>query len=296
MPDRNAPYLSALTALRDKKQLRKRANLEQGTGLFVLYNGQQVLNLASNNYLGLAGHPALAEAAKKAITEYGTSSGASRLVSGNFGLLDRLEQELCHFHTCQSALVLNSGYAANLALCTALADRHSVIFSDKLNHASITDGILLSRAAHTRYRHNDMEHLLFQLKKYKQAPKKLLVTDSIFSMDGDLADLPQLVRICRDHNMLLLVDEAHATGIYGQGRGLSHDLGLEKEVDILMGTFSKALGSQGGYLRGKKSPRLRLYPPTPNKGKSCWHKPKKYETLRANTVCDAAAPAIFCPF
>lgn len=265
MPDRDLLYQSALKTLQDTKQLRKRSELEQGTGLFVTYNGQCLLNLASNNYLGLAGHPALAAAAKKAITVYGTSSGASRLVSGNFKLLDTLENELSLFHGCQSALAVNSGYAANLALCTALADRHSVIFSDKLNHASITDGILLSRAKHIRYRHNDMEHLCFQLKKYKQAKHKLLITDSIFSMDGDLANLPALTHISRDHNLLLLVDEAHATGIYGRGRGLSHELGLEKEVDVVMGTFSKALGSQGGYLCARKP----LIDMVVNAGRSC---------------------------
>ena len=122
--------------MRDNKQFRKRSDLEQGTELFVTSNSRRVLNLASNNYLGLAAHPALRQAAQKAITEYGTSSSASRLVSGNFRLFDMLENEFCHFHGCQSALVLNSGYAANLAVCTALAGRHSVIFSDRLDHAS----------------------------------------------------------------------------------------------------------------------------------------------------------------
>lgn len=265
MSDRDTFYLDALKSLRDNKQFRKRSDLEQGTELFVTSNSRRVLNLASNNYLGLAAHPALRQAAQKAITEYGTSSSASRLVSGNFRLLDTLENELCHFHGCQSALVLNSGYAANLAVCTALAGRHSVIFSDRLNHASISDGILLSRARHVRYRHGDMSHLLFQLKKYNQAGHKLLFTDSVFSMDGDLADLPALARICHDHNTLLLVDEAHATGIYGRGRGLSHELGLEKEVDVLTGTFSKALGSQGGYLRAKQS----LVDMVVNAGRTC---------------------------
>jgi 8-amino-7-oxononanoate synthase len=231
---------------------RRIPDVDFGADRLLLASGRHCLNLASNNYLGLSGHPALRQAAQEAVERYGTSSGASRLVSGNFALFDLLETELAGFKGQEAALAVGSGFAANLSIFSALADRSTVVFSDRLNHASIVDGIALSGAKHLRYRHNDPDHLSALLDKHSDAPRKILVTDTVFSMDGDVADLPALVRLASDHEALLIVDEAHATGIFGRGRGMAAEQGVEAEVDVHMGTFSKALGSHGGYIAGRR--------------------------------------------
>jgi 8-amino-7-oxononanoate synthase len=227
-------------------------DLDRGADRYLTIQGQRLLNLASNNYLGLAGHPDLARAASEAALAQGTSSGASRLVTGSSPLQAELEAEVARFKGCQAALTLTSGYAANLAALTTLADRHTVVFADKLNHASIVDGVLLSGARHARFRHNDLDHLSRLLAEHRDVPRKVLVTDTVFSMDGDRADLAGIVSRCRDHGVFIVVDEAHATGVLGQGRGLAAELGVEGEIGLSMGTFSKALGSLGGYLAGRR--------------------------------------------
>ncbi len=233
-------------------RLRRLPAIDNGKDKYLQIGEQRLLNLASNDYLGLSSSPLLAAAAHDAINEYGASSGASRLVTGNNRLYQELEHELASFKAQPAALVFNSGYTANLCLLATLADRHTLVFSDRLNHASIIDGISLSGAKHVRYRHNDMAHLATLLTKHKDHPHKLIITDSVFSMDGDLADLPSLVQLKHDFNCLLVIDEAHATGIFGHGRGLAHELGVEQEIDLHMGTFSKALGSFGGYVAGSR--------------------------------------------
>ncbi len=233
-------------------RLRRLPAIDNGKDKYLQIGEQRLLNLASNDYLGLSSSPLLAAAAHDAINEYGASSGASRLVTGNNRLYQELEHELASFKAQPAALVFNSGYTANLCLLASLADRHTLVFSDRLNHASIIDGISLSGAKHVRYRHNDMAHLATLLTKHKDHPHKLIITDSVFSMDGDLADLPSLVQLKHDFNCLLVIDEAHATGIFGHGRGLAHEFGVEQEIDLHMGTFSKALGSFGGYVGGSR--------------------------------------------
>ncbi|MDD2219342.1 MAG: 8-amino-7-oxononanoate synthase [Desulfoplanes sp.] len=245
-------------------RLRKIPAVDYGADLMAEVQGKKVLNLASNNYLGLSGHPEMKAASIKAIETYGTSSGASRLVSGNFSLYGELESSLASLKKQEKSLVLGSGYAANLALCGTFADRRTVVFSDRLNHASIVDGIILSRARQVRYRHNDMDHLAHCLEKYRDHPRKLLITDSVFSMDGDRADLMSIVRLCKDHSVPMAVDEAHATGILGNGRGLACELGVEKEIDLHMGTLSKGLGSHGGFIAGDH----RLIAMIANRGRS----------------------------
>lgn len=242
-----------LDKLRAKNSLRRiPSDVDHGADLWLSCGPDKCLNLASNNYLGLAGRPELSRAAMEAIQEFGTSSGASRLVSGQYRLYTELEKETARLKDQESALVLGSGYAANLCILTALAGRKTAVFSDRLNHASIVDGCILSRCRHVRYRHLDADHLSYQLNKYKDHAEKIIITDTVFSMDGDLAPLEDIVRLCREHDALLVVDEAHATGIFGRGRGLAAEMGLSSEVDVHMGTFSKALGSHGGYIAGKK--------------------------------------------
>jgi 8-amino-7-oxononanoate synthase len=186
----------------------------------------------------------------KALEKFGTTSGASRVVSGNFTLYDELEESVACFKQTESALIFNSGYTANLSIISALADKDTVIFSDKLNHASIIDGIKLSNAKHIRYKHNDMEHLKYCIKKYKSFSNKILITDTIFSMDGDIAKLEEIVNLAKENKIFLIIDEAHATGIFGKGKGIAHEKSLNKEIDLHMGTFSKGLGSFGAYVAG----------------------------------------------
>lgn len=214
----------------------------------ISHGGRDLLMLCSNNYLGLADHPALARAAINAVEIYGTSSGASRLVSGTMELHELLESAVAGFKRSEAALVLNSGHAANTGIIPALVRRGDVVFSDRLNHASIVDGILLSGARLVRYPHNDHQQLLRLLDKHRGKGRALIVTDGVFSMDGDMAPLVELVALKHAHDALLMVDDAHGSGVIGsQGRGSADLLGVADDVDIKMGTFGKALGSFGAY-------------------------------------------------
>lgn len=222
---------------------------EQGT--WIQMSGKRLLNLSSNNYLGLSGDSRIAEAANQAGNIWGAGATASRFVVGNHGLYRELEERLSQWKQREAALVFPNGYMANIGAITALAGRGDAVFSDRLNHASIVDGIVLSRADHYRYRHNDMEHLEHLLKQHADYRRKLIVTDSIFSMDGDAARLHQLVELRNRYGALLMVDEAHGSGVYGSfGEGLCHSLGLHADVDVIMGTFSKAFGVYGAYVTG----------------------------------------------
>lgn len=225
---------------------------EEGTWIRV--SGKSLLNLSTNNYLGLAHDPRLKAAAVRGIEQWGAGATASRFVLGSHGLYEQLEQRLAEWKGREAALVFANGYQANTGVISALVGRGDAVFSDRLNHASIVDGIVLSRAEHCRYRHNDMEHLEYLLKRHQGARRKLIVTDTVFSMDGDLAPLADLVELKRRYGALLMVDEAHAGGVLGRsGEGLCHELGLSREVDIIMGTFSKAFGSYGAYVCGARS-------------------------------------------
>lgn len=237
--------------LRNSDSYRTIPPIDDGASREILYSGTKLLNLASNNYLGISSHPELIKGAAKALTRHGCSSGASRLITGNFALAETLEAELATFKYQEAALVTGSGYAANLAVFSALADRHTVVFSDRLNHASIIDGILLSGARLVRYRHLDTDHLEQLLERERQVEKKIVVTDTVFSMDGDVAPLARIVELGKAHGALIVVDEAHATGILGRGRGLAAALGLSDDVDVHVGTLSKALGSHGGFIAGR---------------------------------------------
>ena len=214
----------------------------------VLLDGREVLMLCSNNYLGLADHPALSRAAMAATELYGTSSGASRLVSGTMELHQLLESAVASFKQTEAGIVFNSGYCANTGIIAALAGRGDVIFSDRLNHASIIDGALLSGARLVRYPHCDHCALERLLAKQRGTGRCLIVSDGVFSMDGDIAPLRELAKLKKSYDAILMVDDAHATGVLGShGRGSAELLDVQADVDIHMGTFGKALGSFGAY-------------------------------------------------
>jgi len=216
--------------------------------------GREYIDLSSNDYLGFSTHPKLKQAAKEAVEKLGVGSSASRLLSGDLDIYHRLEEEVADLKGKEKALIFNSGYQANLGIISAFYNRGDVIFSDKLNHASIIDGIVLSGAKLFRFLHNDSNHLEQLLKaqrgKFKEA---LIVTESVFSMDGDKPKLKELVSLKEKYNCKLMVDEAHATGIFGKsGAGMVSEEGVVEGVDLIMGTFSKALGSFGGYVACSK--------------------------------------------
>jgi len=214
----------------------------------VVLDGREVLLLCSNDYMGLADHPALKEAAIRAVERYGTGSGASRLVSGNMEPHLELEARIASFKGTEAALLFNSGYAANTGIIPAIAGRGDVIFSDRLNHASIVDGALLSRARLVRYPHNDIAALRRVMAETETTGRRLIVSDGLFSMDGDLARLSELVALKREFDALLMVDDAHGTGVLGdRGQGSGELSQVMEEIDIHMGTFGKALGSFGAY-------------------------------------------------
>jgi glycine C-acetyltransferase len=214
----------------------------------VVMDGREVLLLCSNDYLGLTGHPALKEAAIRAVERYGTGSGASRLVCGNMEPHRELEARIASFKGTEAALLFNSGYGANTGIIPTIAGRGDVVFSDRLNHASIVDGALLSRARLVRYPHNDVSALASVMADTETSGRRLIVSDGVFSMDGDLARLAELVAIKGEFGALLMVDDAHGTGVLGErGRGSAELCRVMDEIDIHMGTFGKALGSFGAY-------------------------------------------------
>lgn len=223
----------------------------------IILNNKEYLDFSSNDYLGLCGHPKLAEESKKALDKYGTASAASRLMTGDLDISHELEEKTAAFKKKASCLVFNTGYQANVGILNSLYGSSDCIFSDRLNHASIVDGIILSRAKSFRFRHNDMNHLESLLKKERNKSRNsLIITETIFSMDGDQPDLKTLVLLKNKYNCELMVDEAHATGIFGKtGSGVVEQEGLSEDVDLIMGTFSKALAGYGAYLACSKKVR-----------------------------------------
>jgi glycine C-acetyltransferase/8-amino-7-oxononanoate synthase len=236
-----------LDELRERGLHRRLRLIEGPQGPSVTLNGRPVLLLCSNNYLGLADRTEVREAAAAAALRWGAGSGASRLISGNMEPHRELERRLAAFKGYGSSLLFGSGYLANTGVIAALAGHGEVVFSDELNHASIVDGCRLSRAETFVYRHGDVEHLAWGLEQ-AGGRGSLIVTDGVFSMDGDLAPLPELLELARRHGARLMVDEAHATGAVGPGgRGSVSAAGLSGEVDVVVGTLGKALGSYGAY-------------------------------------------------
>ena len=245
-----------LETLKEKNLYRHLRTAESCQDSWVMLEGRKVLNLCSNNYLGMASHPVVKEAAVEGTREWGCGSGASRLICGDFSFHRILEHRLAAFKGAEAALLYSSGYSANLGIISALVGREDFVFSDELNHASIIDGCRLSRAKVIVFPHNDLEALedrLRQVCSSSQSGRKLIVVDAVFSMDGDLAPLPELMNLAAKYGCLLMVDEAHATGVLGPGgRGAIALFRLEKAIPIAMSTLSKALGSLGGFVSGSR--------------------------------------------
>ncbi len=240
-----------LADLRDGGLFRRLRVVEGAQGPVVGCDGREILLLSSNNYLGLNNHPALKKAAWEAIQEFGCGAGASRLISGTMELHRALESRLAAFKQTDSALVFPSGYHANVGTLPALMGAGDTILSDELNHASIIDGCRLSRADIKVFRHRDMDHLERLLAGCRESGRRLIVTDSVFSMDGDVAPLQEIAGLGSRYGAWVMVDEAHAAGVFGPGgAGLVEELGLTARIEVQMGTLSKALGGSGAYVAG----------------------------------------------
>ncbi|WNG14730.1 8-amino-7-oxononanoate synthase [Cystobacter fuscus] len=241
-----------LSALKARGLRRYLEPLDSAQGPLVRLGGETLVNFASNDYLGLAASPTVRAAAAAALEVHGVGSGASRLVVGDTSAHQRLEARLAAFERAEAVLLFNSGYAANVGTLQALVGPEDAVFSDALNHASLIDGCRLSRARTVVYPHSDVEALERALAS-TPARRRLVVTDTVFSMDGDVAPLRDIVQVCQAHGAALLVDEAHATGVLGErGAGLCEALGLEGAVDVRMGTLSKSLGGLGAYIAASR--------------------------------------------
>ena len=237
-----------LEELKELGLYRRMRMISGPQGPRVVLDGKPVLLLCSNNYLGLADHPRVREAAADAAMRWGVGAGASRLVSGTMTVHRRLEERLAEFKRTRAALLFGSGYLANIGVITTLAGSGEVVFSDELNHASIIDGCRLARAETFVYRHADIEHLAWGMRQ-ADGRGSLIVTDSVFSMDGDVAPLAEIVELAHRHGVRVVVDEAHGTGCLGPGgRGAVAEAGLEDEVDVVIGTLGKALGAYGAFV------------------------------------------------
>lgn len=216
-------------------------------------DGKSVIVLCSNNYLGLANHPKLKQAAIAATRKYGAGSGSVRVIAGTLDLHVRLEKQLAEYRGTESSITFQSGYATNLGTIMSLIDERDLIISDELNHGSIIDGCRLTKAERRVYKHKDMGDLEKQLQGTERFRRVLVVTDGVFSMDGDIAPLKEIVRLAREHDAITYVDDAHGDGVLGKnGRGITNHFDLEGKVDVDMGTFSKAFGCVGGYVVGSK--------------------------------------------
>jgi 8-amino-7-oxononanoate synthase len=258
MSDETPNHLSwieaELASLAERDLLRGLQTHAGAQGAMLSIDGCELVNFGSNDYLGLASDVRLATAAKQTLDEEGSGSGASPLIVGHSTALARLEARLASFEGAEAALVFPSGFAANLGTIGALVGPGDAVFSDELNHASIVDGCRLSRAKIHVYRHGDRRELESQLRGANQFHRRLIVTDSLFSMDGDLAPLVELADLADRHAAMLMVDEAHATGMIGpRGRGVCEQLGVEHRVAVRVGTLSKSLGAAGGFVCGRRS-------------------------------------------
>lgn len=242
-----------MQALQEQGLLITIRTIESAIGAWIQVDGKRVLNLCANNYLGFANHIRLKEAAIQAITEYGVGPAAVRTIAGTQKLHRELEEKLARFKGVEAAISFQSGFISNQAVIPTLTGAGDVIFSDELNHASIIDGTRLSKAKIVRYAHNDAADLENKIKNETAVRRRLIITDGVFSMDGDIAPLPDIVALAEKYGALTMVDDAHGEGVLGKaGRGIADHFGLHGRVDIEIGTMSKAFGVVGGYVAGKK--------------------------------------------
>ena len=225
--------------------------LDENEGTEVIFNDQRVIMCGSNNYLGLTTHPKVRQAAIDAIERYGTSCTGSRFLNGNMSLHENLEAELAKWVGKEAALVFSTGMQVNLGTISAIVGRGDYVILDKEDHASIVDGAWLSSGKIERYRHNDVEHLERVMASLPEDRGKLLVVDGLFSMEGDIAPLPEIVPLCKKYGVRLMVDDAHAMGVLGGGRGTAAQFGMTDDVDLIMSTFSKSFASLGGFIAGE---------------------------------------------
>lgn len=246
--------ISALLAQREAQHLtRKRVRLESAQGTDIVVDGQHLTSFCSNDYLGLANHPDVKQAAMNAIEQYGVGSGASHMVNGHHAEHDQLEKELAQFMGREAALVFSTGYMANMGTMAALLSRHDTVIQDKLNHASLIDGAQISQANMLRFAHSDLEQLAHQLNHAKG--KKLIAVDGVFSMDGDCSPLKEISALAKEHQAWLMVDDAHGVGTLGpKGAGLVAQQGLSSEdVPLVVGTLGKAFGTSGAFVAGDQT-------------------------------------------
>ena len=230
--------------------------VEGANGPVIQIDGKRLINLSSNNYLGLATDETLKETAKEAVDAYGVGAGAVRTINGTLKLHEELEEKIAEFKGTEAAISYQSGFNCNMAAISAVMDKHDAILSDELNHASIIDGCRLSKAKIIRYNHSDMDDLRKKAKEATESGKYkkiMVITDGVFSMDGDIAKLPEIVEIAEELDLITYVDDAHGSGVLGEGAGTVKHFGLEKKVDFQIGTLSKAIGVVGGYVAGKKN-------------------------------------------
>ncbi|BCU81999.1 8-amino-7-oxononanoate synthase 1 [Polycladomyces abyssicola] len=232
---------------------RPLTELESDQGSRVIIRGKEVIQLSSNNYLGLTTHPRLKQAALEGVERFGAGTGSVRTIAGTFSMHEDFEKRLAEFKHTEAALVFQSGFTANVGVISSILTEEDVVISDALNHASIIDGIRLTKAQRRIYRHADLDDLEAALKETQSARKRLIVTDGVFSMDGDIAPLPDIVELAEKYDALVMVDDAHASGVLGKnGRGTVDHFGLHGRVHIQVGTLSKAIGVLGGYVAGPK--------------------------------------------
>ena len=232
--------------------------IEGMNGANVTIDGKNLITVSTNNYLGLTHEPRVIAASQKALADFGSGCTGSRFLNGTLSLHKTLERELARFVGQEDCIVMSTGYQANQGTIACLLGRKDMAFSDRENHASIYEGCAVAPGKTVRYHHNDMDHLEYLLKKHSDVDGKLIITDSVFSMSGDIANLPGIIKLARDYKASVMVDEAHGLGVMGhRGQGLTHYYHLENEIDLYVGTFSKSLGSIGGFVAG--SPRITEY-------------------------------------
>ncbi len=243
-----------LDQMKEQGTFRKLVPLESDQGSKVVINGKEVIQLSSNNYLGLTTHPRLVKAALEAVEKFGAGTGSVRTIAGTFTMHEQLEEKLAKFKHTEASLVFQSGFTTNQGVLSAILSPEDVVISDALNHASIIDGIRLTKAARKVYKHVDMKDLERALKESGEYRKRLIVTDGVFSMDGNIAPLDKIVELAEQYDALVMVDDAHASGVLGEnGRGTVNHFGLDGRVHIQVGTLSKAIGVLGGYVASSRS-------------------------------------------